>query len=78
MLDNWQKLVFNKNIFCYQLIFSITEPIFVRKTSFCLISVKVSSGLRQMFSQCYYNINGVWENVCLTILDTHFHFVLML
>ena len=24
-----------------------------------------------MFSQYYYNQNGVWENVCLAILDTH-------
>ena len=58
----------------YQLIFSITDLIFVRKTSFRLISVKASSGLRKMFSQCYYNQNGVWENVHLTILDTHFPF----
>ena len=47
---------------------------FVRKTSFCLISVKASSGLRKMFSQYYYNQNGVWENVCPTILDTHLPF----
>ena len=46
--------------------------IFVKKTSFCLISVKASSGLRKMFSQYYYNQNGVWENVCLAILDTYF------
>ena len=26
-----------------------------------------------MFSQCYYSQNVVWENVCPTILDTHFH-----
>ena len=60
-------------ILCYKLIFSRTESIFVRKTSFRLISVKTSSGLRKMFSQYYYNQNGVWENVCPTILDTHFH-----
>ena len=59
---------------CYQLIFSLTELIIVRKTSFCLISVKASSGLRKMFSQCYYNQNGVLENVCLIKLDTHFHY----
>ena len=61
------------NLTCYKLIFSRTESIFVRKTSFRLISVKTSSGLRKMFSQYYYNQNGVWENVCPTILDTHFH-----
>ena len=26
-----------------------------------------------MFSQFYYSQNVVWENVCPTILDTHFH-----
>ena len=33
---------------CSKLIFSQTEPIFVKKTSFCLNSVKASSGLRKM------------------------------
>ena len=28
-----------------------------------------------MFSQYCYNQNGVWENVCPTILDTHFHWL---
>ena len=27
--------------------------------------------------QCYYNQNGVWENVCLVILDTHFPYCLI-
>ena len=31
-----------------------------------------SSGLRKMFSQYYYTQDGVWVNVCLAILDTHF------
>ena len=59
----------NIQILCFKLIFSWTELIFVKKTSFHLISVKASSGLRKMFSQCYYNQNGVWENVCPVILD---------
>ena len=67
----------NDSVFYNKLIFSITEPIFVGKTSFCLISVKASSGLRKMFSQCCYNQN-VWENVCPTILDTHFHWFMIL
>ena len=46
------------------MIFSITELNFVRKTSFRLNSVKASSGLRKMFSQCS-NQDVVWENVCL-------------
>ena len=73
-LLNCNSLIGHLELLYYQLIFSITELIFVRKTSFYLISVKASSGLRKMFSQCYYNQNGVWENVCLTILDTHFPF----
>ena len=57
----------NGPVFCSKLIFSQTEPIFVKKTSFRLNSVKASSRLRKMFSQCYYNQNVVWENVCPTI-----------
>ena len=64
-------------VICLELIFSWTELIFVKKTSFHLISAKASSGLRKMFSQYYYNQNGVWENVCLAILDTHFPYYVM-
>ena len=62
--------IFKYTEICSKLIFSKTEPILVKKTSFRLNSVKASSGLRKMFSQYCYNQNVVWENVCHNIFWT--------